>query len=112
MIIRLSDLNTDITLEYPTRISDEQGGFTNTWTSAGTVKAKVYTLRSDDAIVAMMTSNAAIHSVTIRYRADIRGSWRIKYVDRQGTHYWTIIGPPIDLNKEHRWLELKVKETM
>jgi SPP1 family predicted phage head-tail adaptor len=72
----------------------------------------VTTYRSDEAIVAMMNSNIALHSVTIRYRSDVKGSWRIKYTDRQGPHYWTIIGPPLDIGKEHKWLEIKVKETM
>ena len=99
-------LNRQITLQYPTKVSDGMGGFTQAWVDAATVWAKISTLRSDEALIAMQTTGTAIHNVIIRYRTDVKSSWRIKY----GNRYWNIIGPPIDVNQEHRYLDIKAKE--
>jgi SPP1 family predicted phage head-tail adaptor len=105
--MRSGNLNKQITFQYKTKVTDGMGGFVVTWNDAATVWAKISTLRTDEAIIAMQTTGTAIHNVVIRYRSDVKASWRIKY----GNDYWDIIGPPIDVNKEHRWLDIKCKET-
>jgi SPP1 family predicted phage head-tail adaptor len=107
MDTQAGELNRRITLQYPTKVSDGMGGFTVSWIDAATVWAKISTLRSDEALIAMQETGTAIHNVVIRYRSDVKSSWRIKY----GNDYWDIIGPPIDVNKEHRFLDIKAKET-
>jgi SPP1 family predicted phage head-tail adaptor len=87
-------------------VADGQGGFVSGYTTIATVPAKMSTLRTDEAILAMQTTGQAIHNIMIRYRADIRTSWRIKY----GNRYFNIIGPPIDVNFQHRFLDIKAKE--
>ena len=104
--MRIGDLNKRITLQYSTKIADGMGGFTVTWVDKATVWAKISTLRSDEAIIAMQNSGTAIHNVVIRYRSDVKSSWRLKY----GNSYWAILGPPIDLDKDHKWLDIKCKE--
>jgi SPP1 family predicted phage head-tail adaptor len=104
--MRIGDLNKRITLQYSTKIADGMGGFTVTWVDKATVWAKISTLRSDEAIIAMQNSGTAIHNVVIRYRSDVKSSWRLKY----GNSYWAILGPPIDLNKDRKWLDIKCKE--
>jgi SPP1 family predicted phage head-tail adaptor len=104
-----SELKNRITLERPEKgIQDGGGGSASTWVVVATVWAKITTQRSDEAIVAMQTTGTAVHNVTIRYRTDIKGSWRVGYSGK----FYNIIGPPIDVNKQHRWLDIKCKETI
>ena len=106
--MRIGDLDKRITLQYPTKVADPMGGFSVSWVDKATVWAKISTLRSDEAIIAMQNSGTAIHNVVIRYRSDVKSSWRIKC----GNSYWAIIGPPIDINKAHKWLDIKCKEAV
>ncbi len=101
-----SDLNRRIELQAPTRIPDGGGGFAVTYATIATVWAKISTLRTDEAILAMESTGTAVHNIMIRYRTDVKSSWRIAYAGK----YYNIIGPPIDVNKAHRWLDLKAKE--
>lgn len=101
-----SELNRQVELWSPIRVPDGTGGFTTTRLKIATVWAKITTLRSDEVLIAMATTGTTIHNVVIRYRTDIQASWLIKYKDK----FWNILGPPIDLNKAHRWLDIKVKE--
>jgi SPP1 family predicted phage head-tail adaptor len=104
---RTGEMNHQIVLQYPTRVTDGMGGFTTTWNTAATVWAKMTTLRSDEAIQAMAITGTAVHNITIRYRTDVRASWRVKF----GSRLFAIIGPPVDINFRHEFLELKCKES-
>jgi len=104
---RIGELNRQVTLQYKTRVADGMGGWTETYVTAATVWAKISTNRSDEAIQAMATTGTLIHNITIRYRTDVRANWRIKF----GSRYFAIIGPPIDVNMEHKFLDIKAKET-
>jgi SPP1 family predicted phage head-tail adaptor len=83
------------------------GGFVDVWNQAAVVWAKMTTIKSDEAIQAMSTTGTAIHNITIRYRTDVRANWRVRY----GSRYFAIIGPLIDVNFKHEFLELKCKES-
>ena len=98
--------NRQIELQAPMKTPDGMGGFAVIWVAVATVWAKISTLRSDEALIAMQTTGTAIHNIVIRYRTDVKSSWRIKY----GNRYFNIIGPPIDVYQEHRQLDIKCKE--
>lgn len=103
--------NTRIKLQYKTRVSDGAGGFTETWVSApsgfadGKIPAQKTTHRSDEAVQAMATTGIAVHNFRIRYRQNVKASWRIL----EGGKYMAIIGPPIEIERR-RLLDLTVKE--
>lgn len=102
-----ADLNKTITLQYQTKVPDGMGGFTVSWTSAATVWARKVTMRSDEAIQAMAETGTAVHSFRIRYRSDVKSSWRIK----EGDKYMNIIGPPMERWEGlQRYLDIMVKE--
>jgi len=105
---RTGEMNHQVSLQYKTRVADGMGGWTDTFVTAATVWAKITTMRSDEAINAMATTGTAIHNITIRYRTDVRANWRVRY----GSRYFAIIGPPIDVNFKHEFLDIKCKETM
>lgn len=104
---RTGEMNRRIELQSKTSVTDNMGGFTDTWATVATVWAKMTTIKSDEAIQAMATTGAAIHNITIRYRPDVKSYWRVKY----STRYFALIAPPIDVNFKHEFLELKCKET-
>jgi len=104
---RTGEMDKQIILQYKIRVSDGMGGWVDSYVNAATVWAKMRTLKSDEAIQAMSTTGIAIHNITIRYRTDVRANWRVKY----GSRYFAIIGPPIDVNFKHEFLELKCKES-
>lgn len=106
MSFKIGDLQTYITLQYSTRAADGMGGFTTTWHDAASVWAKKTTHRSDEAVQAMATTGIAIHNYRIRWRRDVKSSWRIK----EGNKYLNIIGPPAEVERR-KWLDLTAKET-
>jgi len=105
-----SELNKRIILQYKTQVSDGKAGVDITWNTAATVWARMTTLSTTNAIIAMKTTGTLIHNILIRYRSDIasgRFQWRIKF----GDVYYQVLGKPIDINQAHRWLDMKVQET-
>ncbi|MEN6420311.1 MAG: phage head closure protein, partial [Smithella sp.] len=67
-----SQFDKRITLQYPTRVSDNMGGFAVTWNDAATVWAKKTTHRSDEAVQAMATTGIQIHNFRIQFRTDVK----------------------------------------
>lgn len=99
------ELNTRIELQAPTRISDGMGGTISTFITVATVWAKKTTHRSDEAVQAMATTGTAVHNFRIRYRTDVRSSWKIK----EGNRLMAIIGPPIEVGNRE-FLDITAKE--
>lgn len=103
----IGELNQRVNLQYATLVPDEQGGFTETWaTVASDIPAKVKPRRTTEAIVARQTAGISVIDVTIRYRSDVRSSWRVQH----GSRYYAIIGAPVDVDNRHRWLVMECKE--
>ena len=104
-MIQAGLLNKRITLQYPTRVSDSMGGFAITWNDAATVWAKKTTHRSDEAVQAMAQTGTLTHNFRIRYRTDVKSSWRIK----EGNNYMAIIAAPIEVGRRE-FLDMTAKE--
>ena len=99
--------NQRITFQAPVETEDSYGGKTKTYVDTNiTVWARMNTLRSDEALIAMQTTGKAIHNINIAYRSGIRADFRIKH----GNKYYDIIGPPINVRFENRELDIKVEE--
>ena len=104
----IGDLNHRISLQYKTIVMDSMGGRTETWNTAATVWAKKTPYRSDEAMQAMKETGTLTINYRIRYRTDVRASWRIL----DGNKYLAIIGPPItvDLGPGRMFLDITAKE--
>lgn len=100
------ELDTIIELHAPTKVSDGMGGWPVVYIKVATVWAKKTTHRSDEAVQAMATTGTAVHNFRIRYRTDIRSSWKIK----EGNRIMAIIGPPIEVERR-AFLDVTAKET-
>lgn len=102
-----SELNKRITLQAPTTAKDALGTPVTTWVDVATVWAKKTTHRSDEAVQAMAQTGISIHNFRIRWRADVRSSWRVKH----GNVQMAIVGKPIEVNEPSgRYLDITAKE--
>lgn len=109
--MRIGELTEIVDFQSPSDGEDDYGGKTIVYSdSLLNVPAKITTLRSDEAIVSMQTTAAAIHNCVVRYNPSITADMRIKHHHPSGSRYYEIIGPPIDLGMKHQWLDIKCRE--
>ena len=92
----IGELDKYIVLQYSTRVGDDMGGFTLSWTDAASVWAKKWTVSSNEQPQEERVEMARITKFKIRFRYAIKPYWRIKY----GDVYYNITGiDPDDKNK-------------
>jgi len=103
--MRIGDLNKQITLQYPTKVSDGMGGFTETWTDADTIWAAIWPISANELVRSMQQTMEISHRFRIRYRNVLRPDWRIKY----GNRYFNIVSI-INPNEKNKLLDLMCKE--
>ncbi|MBU1067477.1 phage head closure protein [Patescibacteria group bacterium] len=79
-------INNRITLQAPTIVRDDYGGETKTWTDVATVWANVKPLSGKEMARGLdqygggsVIESEISHRVWIRFRRDIRTSWRLKF---------------------------------
>lgn len=99
-------LNKRIQIQYPTRVSDGMGSYTNTWTDAGDpVWAGIWPVSSKELVALNSTSFEITHRIRIRYRSVFKTSWRIRF----GTRYFAIVGK-LNPEEKNEFLDLLCKE--
>ncbi len=103
--MHIGDLKHSVTLQYSTRVADGMGGFATTWNDAATVYAAIWPVSAKETVQAMGQAMTITHRIRMRYRANIRSSWRIKH----GNRYYNIVSI-INPNMERKWLDILVKE--
>ena len=104
--MRIGQLNKRITLMYKTSVDDGMGGVTVTDVSVEPdVWAAIWPASAKEIIQANSTAMIITHRVRIRYRADINGTWKVKYGDR----YFAIIAI-VNPEERNEWLDLLCKE--
>jgi len=103
--MHIGDLKHSVTLQYSTRVADGMGGFPTTWNDAATVYAAIWPVSAKETVQAMGVAMTITHRIRMRYRANIRSSWRIKY----GNKYYNIVSI-INPNTDKKWLDILVKE--
>ena len=95
-----------ISLEAETKTSDGMGGSIVVWKEmASDVACSIWPISATEQIQSMGSVMTMTHRIRMRYRSDIRASWRIKYHNS----YYNIVAP-INHNMANRMLELLVKE--
>lgn len=80
--VRIGDLRHRITFQTLSRVSDGQGGFTETWTNLATVWAYVRPVSSRERTFAAQVQYQRSHEVIIRHRTDITQEMRFTYDSR------------------------------
>lgn len=104
--MRIGDLNKRLELQKKTHVSDNIGGFTDTYTTEDTVWGAIWPISAKDRLQSGQLTPEITHRIRIRYRRVVRPDWRIKYANR----YFAIDGPPINLDEANRELEFICKE--
>ena len=104
-MMRIGELNKRITLMYQTKVPDGMGGFTNSWVTAAEIFGAIWPISAKETITAAQPTMTVTHRIRIRYRANIRSSWRIKH----GSRYYNIVSI-INPNMDRKWLDILVKE--
>lgn len=99
-------LNKIVTLQYSTRVADGMGGFSTTYVNAGTIFAAIWPVSANEVVQANAPTMVVSHRIRIRFRRDIKASWRIKY----GEKYYGIVSI-INQNMANRYLDIMAKET-
>jgi SPP1 family predicted phage head-tail adaptor len=81
---------------------DVLGQASGAWSTVATVWARARPLRSRELFAAGTVQNVTDVEFAIRWRADVRSTWRILW---RGVAY-EITGEPIDVDGQQQWLEI------
>lgn len=103
--MRIGDLRHRVTLQYQTRVADVMGGAVVTWTDAAEVWAAIWPVSANETLQAAQQVMTISHRIRMRFRPDLRSSWRIKF----GTRYFAIVSM-INPNEKGAILDLLCKE--
>lgn len=103
---QVGKMNERITIETSTRTRTASGGYSTTYTPWITVWARIISISVRETLKSDQLIGEITHRVRIRYRDGINITCRISYKGK----YFSIVGPPIDVQGRHRWLDLLCKE--
>jgi SPP1 family predicted phage head-tail adaptor len=103
--MRIGDLRHRVTLQSATLTPDGMGGDTAVWGDVATVCAAIWPTSAREQIEGGQTSLEITHRVRIRYRLNLRASWRLKF----GNRYFSIVSV-VNPNERGAMLDLLCKE--
>lgn len=110
-MVEAGKLNQRWTLEEPVSTTNELGEVVQSWQPVAEVWANIRPLRTADVIRARAAQLETTHAVTIRYRDDINGTWRLTRTKSDGSQRTlNIVGQPIDVDERHEALEMQCVE--
>ncbi len=94
-----------VTIQNVSRVSDGQGGFTETFADGATVFASIEPVKAWERYQAMQTQAPVTHKVLMRYRADVTSASRLKFGTRV---LW--VKEVINPNEDDAFLEIRAQE--
>lgn len=99
-------LNKRLTIQTVARVSDGQGGFTETWSDGSTVWASIEPMKAYERFQAHQMAVPVSHKIVMRYSSTVDESVRLKY----GTRIFNI-KEVINVDEANRFLKIKAIET-
>jgi len=103
--MNIGSLNKRVSIECPTKAPDGMGGFDNTWTEiASNVACAIWPVSAKEQVASMGVVMTMSHRIRLRYRSDIRSSWRLKYKN----DYFDIVSI-VNPEMSNRMLDILVK---
>lgn len=105
--VGIGELRHRITIEYKTKTSDDQGGFTWSWRPLATVWAKIEAAPKSERNFAGKLETQRTHKITIRYLENLDPSMRIKNVETEVIYQIKNI---IQIDNQRFWLRLDAEE--
>ena len=103
--LKSGSLRHRVTLQKPARIGDQYAGADVTWTDVEDIWVNIEPMSDRERFFAQQISTLQVHKVRMRYRSDIRQSWRLLY----GTRILDTIGIK-NSEERNRELELTCEE--
>jgi SPP1 family predicted phage head-tail adaptor len=101
-------LNKRITIQYPIRVPDGMGGFSESFADvADPVWAAIWPVRANELVTSDSTTMNITHRIRIRYRSVFKSNWRIKF----GNRYFAIVSI-LNPKERNEILELLCKEAI
>lgn len=101
-------LNRRIDLQAPSRTPDGMGGHTLTWTTIiASLPAAIWPTSAKETIAGGREATGITHRIRIRYRDNVRPSWRVLHKGK----YFNIISI-INPGTEYKALDLMAKEVL
>ena len=103
----ISEMDKIISFQRPRKVSNGMGGFVSTWEDATTdpIWARILPISAKESRLSDKETMTVSHTAFIRYRRDIRPSWRMKYKNR----YFAITGMA-NPQEDGEWLDFNLKE--
>jgi len=103
---KIADYDKRIIFQKQSRVSNGMGGFTSTWSDATTkIWARILPTSAKESRLSDKETMTVSHTMSIRYRRDIRPSWRVKFKNR----YFAIVGM-VNPEEADEWLDINVLE--
>jgi SPP1 family predicted phage head-tail adaptor len=102
----VAKLNKRVTIQNVSRVSDGQGGFTETWTDSATVWAGIEPVKSYERFQAMQQAVPVSHKITMRYNAVVDETSRMRYGNRLFE-----VKEVINVDEADRFLQIRAIET-
>ena len=78
----VASFRKQVIIQNVTRVSDSQGGYTETWADTATVWASVEPVKAWEGMQAMQMQTPITHTVKMRYTSDITTASRLSFQDR------------------------------
>jgi len=78
----VAGLRKRVTIQRSTRVSDGQGGYTETWAAIASVWSAIEPVSGFEKLQAMQLAAPVTHKITMRFRSDFVASDRIAYGNR------------------------------
>ncbi len=103
--MRIGDLKKRITLQSMTKTADGMGGFSIVWKDEAIISAAIWPVSASEQVQAMQTTMTISHRIRVRYRTNVRASYRVNF----GTRYFNIVSI-INPNEANKYLDIMVKE--
>ncbi len=101
----VSTFKKRLTIQSVSRVSDGQGGSTESWTDGATVWASLEPLKAYEKFQASQIQVPVTHRITMRYRSDVTAASRFTL----GTRIF-YVKEVINMNEESRFLVIKAIE--
>jgi len=105
--MRSGSLRHKITIQYPTKVTDDMGGSTVTWNDWDTVWAAIWPLRGAERLQAQQLEMSITNRIRMRYRRGLKPSWRIVFGNKT-YNIQSIINP----NERNIYLDLMCEEVV
>lgn len=94
-----------VTLQSISRVSDGQGGYTESWTDVADLWASIEPVKGYEKYQAMQVQTPVSHKMVIRYRSGVTTKNRILYGSRVFD-----IKEVLNVNEDGRFLQIKALE--